>query len=131
MLNIYECTPEVCIDGEWMPCSIWSRTRAFDTLPEGELWYNTFAELVAACEKGAVVNASVTQTLFKNKTVCKISTAWRDFAIRITEKNFKPIGVRWRYEIKKNATMRYLIDNLPAEDFVKWVTEKNISINFD
>lgn len=127
MLKIYECVPEVYINGEWQPCSIWSRTRAFDTLPEGESWYNTFAELVTACER-VIVNASVTQTLFKNKTVCKISTAWKESPNRITEKNFRPVGFRWKCEEQKNVSMRYLIDNLPADDFAKWVAEKNISI---
>lgn len=130
MLNIYECTPEVCIDGEWMPCSIWSRTRALEHPAQTETWYSTFADLVDACEN-TIINAEVAIAFFSKKTVCKISTAWRDCPIRITEKNFKPIGFRWRYELKKNATMRYLIDNLPAEDFVKWAAEKNISIKFD
>lgn len=130
MLNIYECTPEVYIDGEWAPCSMWSRTRALENPTQTETWYSTFADLVNACEN-TIINAEVVTGFYNKKLICKISTAWRDFPIRITEKNFKPIGFRWRYEIKKNATMRYLIDNLPAEDFVKWAVEKNISINFN
>ena len=130
MLNIYECTPEVYIDGEWVPCSIWSRTRALENPAQTETWYSTFADLVDACEN-TIINAEVVIAFYNKKPICKISTAWRDFPARITEKNFKPIGFRWRYEIKKNATMRYLIDNLPAEDFIKWAVEKNISINFD
>ena len=129
MINIYECTPEVCINGEWTPCTIFPRTRALEAPAQTEAWYHTFAELVEACEK-TIINADVVTAFFSKKPVCKISTAWEDFPIRITEKNFKPIGFRWNYEIKKNATMRYLIDNLPAEDFVKWAAEKNISINF-
>lgn len=130
MLNIYECTPEVCIDGEWMPCTIWSRTRALENPTQTETWYSTFADLINACEN-TIVNAEVVTTFYNKKPLCKISTAWRDFPIRITEKNFKPVGFRWRYEIKKNATMRYLIDNLPAEDFVKWAAQKNLSIKFN
>lgn len=131
MLNIYECTPEVCIDGEWMPCSIWSRTRALEDPAQTEIWYPTFADLVNACERKVIVNAEVVTAFCSKKPLCKISTGWRDFPTRITEKSFKPIGFRWLYEIKKNVTMRYLIDNLPVEDFIKWAAEKNISINLN
>lgn len=131
MLNIYECTPEVCIDGEWTPCTFFSRTRAFEDSVQTEIWYPTFADLVSACERKIIVNAEVVTTFWNKKPLCKISTAWSDFPIRITEKNFKPIGFRWRCEIKKNVTMRYLIDNLPVEDFAKWAAEKNISISFN
>ena len=130
MLNIYECIPEVCINGKWTPCSLRLYARVLENPAQEETWYSTFADLVNGCEN-TIINAEVVIAFYNKKPVCKISTVWRDFSIRITEKNFKPIGFRWRYEIKKNATMRYLIDNLPATDFVKWVAEKNISINFD
>lgn len=130
MLNIYECTPEVCINGEWEPCSFWSHTRAFENPDRTETWYSTFADLVDACEN-TIINAEVATTFYNKKPLCKISTTWRDFPIHITEKNFKPIGYRWRYEIKKHVTMSYLIEHLPADEFVKWAIEKNISIKFD
>ena len=83
MLNIYECTPEVCIDGEWMSCSIWARTRALEDPTQTEIWYPTFADLVSACERKVIVNAEVVTTFYNKKPLCKISTAWRDFPIRI------------------------------------------------
>ena len=113
-----------------MPCTIFPRTRALENPAQIETWYSTFEKLVDACEN-TIVNAEVVTAFFSKKLICKISTAWTDFPIRITEKNFKPIGFRCRYEIQKKATMRYLIDNLPAEDFVKWAAEKNISIKFN
>ena len=130
MLDIYECFPEVCIDGEWRPCTLFARTRALESPIQVENWYHTFSALVRACEN-TIVNAEVTTTFYKKKTLCKISVACEDLAIRITEKNFRTVGFRWRYELNKDATMRYLANNLPAEDFVKWATERNLSVNFN
>ena len=128
MLNIYECFPEVCVNGEWAPCSIWSWTRALDNPTDEENWYYTFEDLVQAC-KDTIINAEVVTTLFNKKPICKINTEWRDFSIRITEKNFLPVGFRWRCELNNNVTMQYLINNLPIKDFIAWANEKNISIN--
>ena len=128
MLNIYECIPEVYVNGEWAPCSIWSHTRALDNPTNEENWYYTFADLVQAC-KDTIINAEVVTAFYNKKPICKISTGWRDFTIRITEKNFQPVGFRWRCKLKNNVTMKYLIDNLPVEDFIAWANEKNISIS--
>ena len=131
MLKIYECIPEVYINNEWQPTTLWSQTRVLDTVPSEEIWFYTFSDLITACEKKIITNAGVIQSLFRHKTICKISVVWRDFPYKITEKNFRTVGFRWRYEEKKNVSIEYLMKHLPAEDFVKWVFEKNISINFE
>lgn len=130
MLKIYERIPEVYINNEWKPTTLWSQTCAFDNVPSEEFWYYTFEDLIIACEE-TIPNAEVTQSLFRHKTICKISIAWKDLPYEITEKNFRTVGFRWRYEEKKNVSMEYLIKHLPAEDFVKWLSERNISIKFE
>lgn len=132
MLKVYECIPEVYINNEWQPTTIWSKTRVLDTVIDEEFWFYTFADLITACEKEIITNAEVTQSLFlRHKTICKISVTWKDFSYRITEKNFRTVGFRWRYEEKKNVSIEYLMKYLPAEDFIKWISEKNISIKFE
>lgn len=88
MLKIYERIPEVYINNEWQPTTLWSQTCVLDTVPNEEFWFYTFSDLITACEKEIITNAKVTQSLFRHKTFCKISVAWKDFPYQITEKNF-------------------------------------------
>lgn len=133
MMKVYEAFPQINIKGEWVSCTMFGRTRAVseETVAENsaEIFYNTFDELVKACESGRIVNAYVS-TGFKGKPICHLSTVCRDFAYRITEKNFSPVGLRWDHREVKNPTFEYLMKYLPAENFLEWLAEKNISENF-
>ena len=129
MMKVYEAFPQINIKGEWVSCTMFGRTRALS--PEvaensAEVFYNTFDELFEACVNGKITNAH-TSKVFKVKRVCHLYTLCRDFAYRITEKNFSPIGFRWDYQEVKNPTIDYLTRYLPADNFIEWLTEKNIS----
>ena len=131
-MKVYEAFPQINIKGEWVSCTLFGRTRALSPeIAENsmEVFFNTFDELFEACENGKITNACTSKG-FKGKRVCHLSVVCRDFNYRITEKNFSPIGFRWDYREVKNPTFDYLMRNLPADNFIEWLTERNISKNF-
>jgi hypothetical protein len=132
MKKIYEAFPQINIKGEWLSCTMHGRTRALSPeIAENsmEVFYNTFDELFEACANGKITNA-YTSKGFKGKRICHLPTLCRDFAYRITEKNFTPIGFRWDCREVKNPSLDYLMKYLPADDFIEWLAEKNISKSF-
>ena len=124
MLKVYECYPMVNINGEWEHTTFFGKTKVFETAPKEEIHYKTFEELYEA----DVPYFSSGLTFFKEK-VCYISLIYRDFAKKITKKNFPKDGIRygWRYDEIKNPTMEYLMKNLSADDLIKYLKEREIS----
>lgn len=125
MLKVYECYPVVNINGEWEDLTISTKTRVFETVPMEDIHFKTFEELYEA----DVPYFSNGLTFFKEK-VCYISLAFVDFPKRITKKNFPKDGIRygWKHDEIKNPTMEYLVKHLPADDFIKYLKEREISL---
>lgn len=124
MLKVYECYPVVNINGEWEDLAISTKTRVFETVPMEDVYFKTFEELYEA----DVPYFNSRLTFFKEK-VCYISLAFVDFPKRITKKNFPKDGIRygWKHDEIKNPTMEYLFKNLPADDLIKYLKEREIS----
>lgn len=124
MLKVYECYPVVNINGEWEDLAISTKTRVFETVPMEDIHFKTFEELYEA----DVPYFNSRLTFFKEK-VCYISLAFVDFPKRITKKNFPKDGIRygWKHDEIKNPTMEYLFKNLPADDLIKYLKEREIS----
>jgi hypothetical protein len=124
MLKVYECYPMVNINGEWEHVTILGKTKVFETVPMEDVHYKTFEELYEA----DVPYFYSGLTFFREK-ICYISFAYKDFAKKITKKNFPKDGIRygWKHEEIKNPTMEYLMRNLSADDLIKYLKEREIS----
>ena len=130
-MKVYEAFPQINVKGEWENCTMFGRIRALSSeVAENPIgvFFKTFDELFTACASGKITNAH-TSIGFRGKRICHLSACYRDFAYRITEKNFTPIGFRWEYQEIKNPTFEYLMKNLPADNFIEWLVEKNLSKN--
>ena len=131
MLKIYERYPVVNINGEWERMTIFPKTCVLEEIPEEFTFYKTFEDLYNDI-KSACVNTYVSKTLtfFTKEKVCYVSIADRDFAKKITKKNFPENGIQfgWEYDELKNPTMKYLFNNLSADDLIKYLKDRDISI---
>ena len=131
MLKVYECYPVVNINGEWEHMTYFPKTCVLEEFPEKFIYYGTFEDFYNDI-KSAWVNIYVSKTLtfFTKEKVCYVSIANRDFAKKITKKNFPENGIQfgWEYEEIKHPTMDYLFRNLPADDLMKYLKDRDISI---
>ena len=75
---------------------------------------------------GRVANLNISETLFRNRPQVCISSAMRGCTYIMTEKNYKPVYVRIRFELCKGLSMDYLMKNLSAEDFTNYIREHNL-----
>lgn len=84
---------------------------------------NTFEEALAAVKNKRVKNAVVRTTLFKKKPVIELSLIERETIKTITEKNFKPLKVKWEKKNVKSYTIKELSNELPAEQFCEYLKD--------
>ena len=131
MLKIYECYPVVNINGEWERMTIFPKTCVLEEIPEEVTHYETFEDLYNDI-KSACVNTYVSKTLtfFTKEKICYISIADRDFEKKITKKNFPENGIQfgWEHDELKNPTMKYLFNHLSADDLIKYLKDRDISV---
>ena len=127
MLKVYECYPMVNINGEWERMTFFPKTCVLEEVPEEVIHYESFEDFYNNIKSAFV---SKTLTFFTKERVCYVSIADRDFGKKITKKNFPEDGIRfsWEHDELKKPTMRYLIDNLSADDLIKYLKDKDISI---
>lgn len=136
MKKIYDRRVLVKIDGwkEFEDTSIFTNLRYEDeafTDQEFNYRFDTFEKAKRAIEEGWVLNAESTTTFFTKKPQIRISTAARDLAIGMTEKNFKPIEVKIVYNEKTNLSITTVANLLNADSFCEYLRDRNISsINF-
>ena len=119
-------------DKKYCDTSIWNYIRYYDMeeVPEVvEFHYNTFEEALTAVEEGMIRGAEIYHTLFSNRPYFTIpwGEVYRNDT-EITEKNFKPIHVKWeKVEVNKAFTMKDLAGLLPAEMFCEWLKDHGIT----
>ena len=126
MLKVYECYPMICIKDTWEKASLFPRVRLFDIPDPTPFYYDTFEELWNSNCPWIAKEYSI----FTGKRICYISTFERELRLKITEKNFEKynhFGYCWEYEEIKHPTMDYLFRNLPADDLIKYLKEREIS----
>jgi hypothetical protein len=84
---------------------------------------NTFEEALLAVKNRRVKNAVVRTTLFKKRPTIELSLIERETIKTITEKNFKPLKVKWEKKIVKSYTIKELSEELPAEQFCEYLKD--------
>lgn len=86
---------------------------------------NTFEEALSAVKNKRVKNAVVRTTLFKKRPKIELSLIEKETIKTITEKNFKPLKVKWEKKIVKSYTIKELSEELPAEQFCEYLQDHN------
>lgn len=87
---------------------------------------NTFEEALSAVEDGKIRNAVIGTTLFKKRPTIELSLIEKETIKTITEKNFKPLRVKWEKKIVKSYTIKKLSRELPAEQFCEYLKDHEI-----
>lgn len=87
---------------------------------------NTFEEALAAVKNKRIKNAVVRTTLFKKRPVIELSLIERETIKTITEKNFKPLRVKWEKKTINSYTIKELSEELSAEQFYEYLEDHNI-----
>lgn len=103
-------------------------------LPEGKatekLFYiRDFKELVTKVQNGLICNAEMDETFFKHRPKVVLHTAdlFND-SFSVTEKNFAPLEIKIEYLKVKNISLKTLSEMLPADDFVEYLKDREISL---
>lgn len=126
MTKVYECYSMICIKDHWEKASVFPTVRLLEIPDPTPIYYDTFEELW----NSECVWIDKEYSAFTRKRICYITTFERDFRLKITEKNFEKyghFGYCWEYEEIKHPTMDYLFRNLPADDLIKYLKEREIS----
>lgn len=84
---------------------------------------NTFEEAFLAVKNKKVKNAVVRTTLFKKKPSIELSLIEKETIKTFTEKNFKPLRVKWEKKIVKSYTIKELSEELSAEQFCEYLKD--------
>jgi hypothetical protein len=114
--------------GEFKDTSIWNDLRYCEPKEDEVFELNTFAEAVAAVEKGLIHRAYIDYSLFRRipTIVLKIGDIYHD-TIHIDEKHFKPIRVKYTWEkYKYRVSMDTLSDQLSADEFCEYLKDRGI-----
>ena len=88
-----------------------------------------FKELVAKVQNGVVCNAEMDETFFKHRP--KVILHTEDLfnnRFSVTEKSFVSIKIKIEYLEDKNTSLKTLSEMLPADDFVEYLKDKEISL---
>lgn len=117
-------------NNKWEKVSIWQHPRIIDDwenprLGDGSLQkieeykIETFEELLHF----PILNKTIDKTIF-GKTYVKVKSEIDD--IKLTQRNFKELFIRTRYELHNEWTFEFLMKALPYQDFIKFVKANNL-----
>lgn len=119
-------------DDKYYDTSFWYHIRYVDVKENANVEYtlNTWEEALEEAKNDRVRGLKVERTLFGNRPYLEIHRG--DFDknnISITEKKFKPIHVKWKFEeVSLNRfTMKSLVSLLPADEFCEWLKDHGIT----
>ena len=88
-----------------------------------------FKELVKKVENGCICNATIDETFFKHRTKVVFRTAdLLNDSFSVTEKDFASIEIKIEYVEVKDISLKALSEMLPADDFVEYLKNKEISL---
>lgn len=88
-----------------------------------------FKELVEEVENGLICNAEMDETFFKHRPKVVFHTAdLLNNSFHVTEKNFTSIEIKIEYVEVKNISLKALSGMLPADDFVEYLKDREISL---
>jgi hypothetical protein len=121
-MKVYEKNAYININGEWEAVSMFpiGYVVATEQPTDDEYRFNTFPALWNNCH--IIRNASSDYTFFKKKEMVRLSILYRDFPYRITAKNMKnPILYKVEFTEVKKPSYNFLVNNLSAPDFIKYV----------
>lgn len=108
--------------------SIWRHVRYL--LPEEAQSYDftikSFAELLDLAKNGLFMNAEIGKTTFTKKPFVRLSNP-DCMAIKVTEKNFKPINVRIEYNKMESLTIKSISEMLSVDDFIDYLKDRGIT----
>lgn len=115
---------------DYFDTSIWNHIKYLEAeenqVEEYEL--NSWEEAYSAIKRNEVRNAAINTTLFGKPCIV---ISWGSFDKRntvLTERNFKPIKVRWEWvAVKKSYSIKDLANLLPAEQFCEWLKDNGIN----
>lgn len=115
-------------DKDFIDTSIWRHVRYL--LPEEAQSYGftikSFAELLGLVKDNLFMNAEIGKTTFTKKPLVRLSNP-DCMAIRVTEKNFKPINVKIEYNKMESLTIKSLSEMLSADDFINYLKDHGIT----
>ena len=89
-------------------------------------YYKTFKEFYDACAEGKICNAEAYIGWFK---VPKVQVHCRDNVYTITAHNFPNEICVWNRAKEVHPSLDKLMKALPADDFMEYLRERNISLN--
>lgn len=88
-----------------------------------------FKELVEEVQNGWICNAEMDETFFKHRPKVVFRTAdLLNNSFSVTEKNFAPLEIKIEYVEDKNTSLKTLSKILPADDFVEYLKDREISL---
>ena len=119
----------ISIDGkEYEDTSIWNDLRYCEPREDEVFELNTFAEAVEAIKNGRIHRAEIDRTFFGNKPMIILHNAdLYSNRITMTEKTFKPICVKYTWEVhNRRVTMDMLSDQLTADEFCEYLKDRGI-----
>lgn len=125
------CYVTVGNNKDYCDTSIWNHIRYVEVSETNSTEYtlHTFEEAFAAVADNHIRNAETSTTLFRNRPTVEIS--WGDIGrckTVLTEKNFRPVYVKWAWEeVEKAYSIKSLADLLPAEQFCEYLKDRGIN----
>ena len=130
MKELYNYRFKYQIEGykSFIDTSIWRHVRYL--LPEEAQSYDftikSFTELLDLVKNDLFMNAEIDKTTFTKKPLVRLSNPGC-MAIKVTEKNFKPINVRIEYNKMESLTIKSLSEMLSANDFIDYLKDRGIT----
>ena len=115
-------------NGEYEDTSFWNDLRYCEPREDECFELNTFAEAVEAIRCGAIRRAEIGRTLFGKKPTIVLHKADLNCeCVVLTEKTFKPIRVKYTWEVYNGrTTIDTLSNQLTADDFCEYLKDRGI-----
>lgn len=113
---------------EYEDTSIWNDLRYCEPREDEVFELNTFAEAIEAIKNGRIHRAEIDHTFFGNKPmiVLRVADLYYD-KITMTEKTFKPIRIKYTWEVhNRRVTMDTLSNQLSADEFCEYLKDRGI-----
>lgn len=137
MKKVYDRNIQILIEGvykDWQDTSIWSHECLMneEEIPAASIVerYTTFKDLFIAITENKIRNASVDATMFRKRPQVHLSMANLDNRYTMSEKDFKPVQMRIVFTERKNLSIKYLMENLTAEEFIIYCKEREFLPTF-
>lgn len=132
MLTVVNAVFKIRTDeGKWCEVTIWDHLKVMEETETQTLnyHYNTFEEFLKDAQEHRLLGCCADTTFFRHRPCVRVHNITKMEKDCITKRSFTSVDVKIEYQ-KGDWSMKYISEELPADDFARLAKDKGWNIQF-